>query len=89
MRKVPDSILSSTAFAIAARPSAYFGPFPFKASEKLIAWKRVYIEQDEMSKRGCTLVEGFTPNADGTGVMQVDSTDDFKKFPIKIKESLE
>ena len=26
------------------------------ATEKLIAWKRVYIEQDEMYKRGCTLL---------------------------------
>ncbi|MGN0844266.1 MAG: hypothetical protein ACI4QT_03490, partial [Kiritimatiellia bacterium] len=49
-----------------------------KQSETLIAWKRVYIEQDEMYKEGCTVTVSFTP-VDGvtTNTLSVDSTDDF------------
>ena len=49
-----------------------------KASETLIAWKRVYIEQDEMYTNGCTIVRDFAPVA-GTpnGTVHVDSSSDF------------
>ena len=49
-----------------------------KCSETLIAWKRVYIEQDEMYKAGCTVTADFTP-VDGmvTNTLVVDATADF------------
>ena len=47
-------------------------------SETLIAWKRVYIEQDEMYKSGCTVTRAFTPTAGAsTSTLEVDSTTDF------------
>ena len=49
-----------------------------KESETLIAWKRVYIEQDEMYKKGCTITENFEFNTNSlVQYLFVDSTNDF------------
>jgi hypothetical protein len=49
-----------------------------KASEKLIAWKRVYIEQDNMYTVGCTITADKAADADANDdVLTVDSSADF------------
>ena len=49
-----------------------------KESVAMIAWKRFYIEQDEMYKKGCTLVRDFVYDPASTQhVLYVDSTNDF------------
>ncbi len=70
--------------------SGMTAPFPagiatsVKASETLIAWKRVYIEQDEMYKKGCTLTAQFSPTTppSNTAILTVDSTNDFPTLPV-------
>lgn len=49
-----------------------------KESETLIAWKRVYIEQDDMYRVGCTITSEFTPddNADDD-TLTVDQNESF------------
>ena len=49
-----------------------------RQSAKLVAWKRIYIEQDNMYKEGCTVTAAKgtdTDNNDDT--LSVDSSDDF------------
>ena len=49
-----------------------------KESAAMIAWKRFYIEQDEMYKKGCTLIRDFVYDPASTQqVLYVDSTNDF------------
>jgi hypothetical protein len=47
-----------------------------KQSETLIAWKRVYIEQDEMYTLGCTITNAA---ALGDQILEVDSSSDLAK----------
>ncbi len=44
----------------------------------MVAWKRVYLEEDNMYLEGATLTAAFAPDADGAGdVLQVDQSGDF------------
>ena len=56
-----------------------------KESETLIAWKRFYIEQDEMYKKGCTVVRDFVYDpASSQQILFVDSTNDFHKANAQV-----
>ena len=56
-----------------------------KESETLIAWKRFYIEQDEMYKKGCTVVRDFVYDpASSQQILCVDSTNDFHKANAQV-----
>ena len=48
------------------------------SSSTLVAWKRVYLERDNMYKLGATIITAFTADADsGNDFLDVDNTGDF------------
>lgn len=48
------------------------------SSIPFVAWKRIYIELDNMYKKGATITLAFAPDGDATDdVLSVDNTDDF------------
>lgn len=53
-------------------------PAQIMKTAKLVAWERVYVEQDNMLRAGATIIQPFTADADTSpDVIIVDNIDDF------------
>lgn len=53
-------------------------PAQILQTSELVAWKRMYMEQDNMYLSGATIASSFTPDANSANdVIGVDNTDDF------------
>ncbi len=62
----------------ASLDSTFTNPAKILKTEILVAWKRIYVEEDKMYRYGATLINNFTPDANTTNdTILVDNTSDF------------